>query len=258
MKKIVPITKEITFRTMIGEMTEVSLEHTLELIDTYTVEGNLLVNGRYKMTEASTIEEDFTEEIPVSIELDEKYDTKDVTVAIDDFYYEIINENVLRVHVDIAVDNLELKEETREVEEMEHLTLEEDQDEVDVKEVEKVPESEPIREAVTLPSLEEVPEVTMESAPIPVEVKEQVEKLEVPSNSNPNPPQQASMNSIFSAFDNTEETFSTYYVYLVQENDTVDSIIDKYKTTRECLQDYNDLDDIKVGSKLIIPCAKKE
>ena len=34
--------------------------------------------------------------------------------------------------------------------------------------------------------------------------------------------------------------------------------MDKYKVTRELLQNYNDLNDIKIGSKLIIPCANNE
>lgn len=237
MKKIIPITKEITFRTMIGEMTEVSLEHTLNLVDPHTVEGNLVVKGRYKMTEASTIEEDYSEEVPLSIEVDEKYDTKDLEVLIDDFYYEIINENILRIHVDVALDGLTLKEEEEEPLEV----LEEE-----------------VRSDVdSLPSLEEVPEVMVEEVEVvppaeevPVEVEEKVESVEVVP--------ELGVNSIFSALENTDETFSTYSVYLVQEGDTIDSILSKYNATKEDLQDYNNLDEIKIGSKLIIPGTLKD
>ncbi len=248
MKKTIPITKEINFRTMIGEMTEVSLEHTLALVEPYTIEGDLLVKGHYKMTEASTIEEEFEEKIPVSIALDEKYETDQVTVSVDDFYYEIINDNILRINIDLTVDGLELKEET--LEEEEPLVINEEEKEpviIDEEEKEEIRNSEP------LPALDEVPEVVVEDAiPIPVEVEENqvVEKVEN-KDLNETP---SSVNSIFSALQNTEETFSTYYVYIVQENDTIDLIMDKYKTTRECLQDYNNLDEIKVGSKIIIPC----
>ena len=67
-----------------------------------------------------------------------------------------------------------------------------------------------------------------------------------------------SVSSIFSSIASNEETFSTYYVYIVREADTVDTILDKYQITRELLQSYNDLDDIKIGSKLIIPCTNNE
>ena len=45
---------------------------------------------------------------------------------------------------------------------------------------------------------------------------------------------------------------------MVREADTIESILEKYQTTREKLQDYNDLTDVKVGSKLIIPCVNHE
>ena len=61
------------------------------------------------------------------------------------------------------------------------------------------------------------------------------------------------MNSIFESFANTEETYSTYSVYILRENETLDEVINKYKTTREELSEYNDLDNLRVGSKLIIP-----
>ena len=61
------------------------------------------------------------------------------------------------------------------------------------------------------------------------------------------------MDSIFEAFSNTEETYSTYSVYILRENQTIDEVLAKYNTNREVLSEYNDLDNLKVGSKLIIP-----
>ena len=59
--------------------------------------------------------------------------------------------------------------------------------------------------------------------------------------------------SIFSAFKDTEETFATYCVYIIREGDSLDAVINKYKTTRDTLAEYNDLSDIRIGTKLIIP-----
>ena len=40
-------------------------------------------------------------------------------------------------------------------------------------------------------------------------------------------------------------------------SDKLDEVITKYKTTREELSEYNDLDNLRVGSKLIIPSVVK-
>ena len=52
---------------------------------------------------------------------------------------------------------------------------------------------------------------------------------------------------------NTEEVYSSYSVYIVREGDTADSIINKYSIDKEKLQEYNDLKELKIGDKLIIP-----
>ena len=41
------------------------------------------------------------------------------------------------------------------------------------------------------------------------------------------------------------------------EGDTIDKIIEKYNITKEELEKYNDLGDIKIGDKLIIPANDK-
>ena len=42
-------------------------------------------------------------------------------------------------------------------------------------------------------------------------------------------------------------------MYIIRNGDNVDEIISKYKTTREILEEYNDMSNIKIGTKLIIP-----
>ena len=59
MKKRVIIDKQIQVPTMIGEITAISLEKELSFVDSNNVEGNLYVKGKYKLTEASRLEEDF-------------------------------------------------------------------------------------------------------------------------------------------------------------------------------------------------------
>lgn len=47
--------------------------------------------------------------------------------------------------------------------------------------------------------------------------------------------------------------FVTYKVYIFKEDDTLEKVLDKYKTNKEILEKYNSLDEIKVGDKIIIP-----
>lgn len=256
MKRTIPFTKTITFRTMIAEITNIEVSHTLALKEDYEIEGDILVDGAYKMTDASQIEEEFHYKLPFTIELDTKYDTKNMEIVIGDFYFEIINEEDLKINVEIDINGLEEKEEII----SSKISLD-DKEQVEELEVEK-------KELVRVSNLQ--------SNPIPMEINEIKEKLEFEINMNPldmlnkeieedikyedqqEKTLSTNVSSIFSSISSNEETFSTYHVYIVRESDTIESIIDKYKTTRDELQNYNDLNDIKVGSKLIIPCPVNE
>ena len=62
---------------------------------------------------------------------------------------------------------------------------------------------------------------------------------------------------LFSNLDSTE-TYTTYYVYIVKEEDTVDKILIKYGITKEELESYNDITEIKPGDKVIIPKTSEQ
>lgn len=64
--------------------------------------------------------------------------------------------------------------------------------------------------------------------------------------------------SLFSSFDSSNETYSTYSIYILRDGDIIENIINKYKTTREKLEEYNDLNDLRTGMKIIIPCVKQD
>ena len=59
-------------------------------------------------------------------------------------------------------------------------------------------------------------------------------------------------------FDNItgDEEYSTYKICIVREGDSLENIIMRYNITKELLELYNDLTDIKIGDKLIIPSVK--
>ena len=66
------------------------------------------------------------------------------------------------------------------------------------------------------------------------------------------------VSSIFDTFDKNTSTSSIYKVYMVREEDSLESILAKYKTTKEELEKYNNLKEMKKGDKLIIPAIESE
>ncbi len=278
MKKVVPFTKTISFRTMIAEITDIEVNHTLALNENHEVVGDILVDGKYKMTDASQIEEEFHYKLPFTIDIDERYNLDNLEIIISDFYFEIINEEDLKINVEIEMDGIEenklpkLEEKRNSLEEVsEVLDTEEDfvrnkEDDIlipveieEKKEKLEVPQDNPLHKLA-----EEIKkDILTEDIPL-VEVTKQEAKKEIKKETTgvkqekDNNTSSTNMSSIFSSLASSEETFSTYYVYMVRETDTIESIIDKYQTTKEELQNYNDLTNVKVGSKLIIPCASRE
>lgn len=107
MNKIIPFNKEIKFNDVIGEITSIALDDTLKFSDSYTITGELIVKGSHKYGD---ILEDFSYPLPTSIAVDKKYDTSKAKIMVDDFYYEIINEDTLKVKIDLILDDLFFKE----------------------------------------------------------------------------------------------------------------------------------------------------
>ena len=110
MKQIIPFNKDISFKTMIGEITAISLENTLKIEKDNSIKGDFIVSGSYKMTEASTIAEEFSYKIPVDIYIDQEYNLDNANIDIDDFNYSIVNDDTLDVKIDLLLDNISLNE----------------------------------------------------------------------------------------------------------------------------------------------------
>ena len=252
MKQIVTLEKEIAFKTMVGEISSISLEPDLSFINDSEIEGNLIISGTYKMTEASTIEEDFNYKVPVEIMLTTSLEEETRGVDINNFTYAIVNEEALQINVELIIEGLEKIEVEEESEEEDNSDVRETSDEEDNstrEEIEVLSTEESTKEE--LPSFEEVEELpSLESIDVKA-VKE--ESIEVEPTMKEDTNNKQVMDSIFSAFANTDETYSTYSVYILREDDNLEEVMAKYNTNREALSEYNDLDNLKVGAKLIIP-----
>lgn len=279
MKKLVPFTKEIEFKTMISKVTSISLEHTLRVEKDNLISGYFILEGTYKMTQASQIDEEFSYKIPVDIELDEKYDTSNITLDIDDFTYEVIDEEKMRLNITLCIDNIEEKEVVLPVEDViedfDTLELEDKNsgnreskndgvlDDLFLDTSKKVPlEFDSKKEIIEEESEQNNNDNTINNAES-VETSNELIYENNTSNNNTNndtnKPQMANNNvsSIFSSFKDNIETYKTYSVYIMKEEDTIDVVLQKYGVTKEELEEYNDMSDIKTGSKIIVPSSSK-
>ena len=191
------------------------------------------------MNEGSINRENFSFDLPFDITLDPRYDVKTVSSDIEDFYYDVINDNTLKVNIDLYVEaeylpESEIKEEAIEIsdddtrEEMKDDLQEDIINDGNNVDEDTILEVEPIK----IEKLDDIHEDKKEG-----ENREETIDLGM---------------DLFSNLDSTE-TYTTYYVYIVKEEDTVDKILIKYGITKEELESYNDITEIKPGDKVIIP-----
>lgn len=262
MKKIISFEKEIAFSSMIGEVTSIALDHTLNFTDSSSVKGNFVISGTYKMTEASTLEEKFSYEIPTEIDLSERLDLETCKISIDDFTYEVVNEDTLKCNIDVLVEGVEeVVLEEDDVEVLDDDERECDGDKKEDKEIE-IPIKEDIKDLNTDVERED-DDKTIEKEEVDdgksveevVTINKIDEKVKEEKEANDN--NSSDIGSLFASLDSAEETFTTYSVYIFRREDTLDKVLDKYKITREELCEYNDLDNLEIGSKLIIPSTNE-
>ena len=235
MKKIIPFKKEIVFKTNLAEVTSISLEHSLHVENDQLVTGSFEVSGEYKISDNSATTDVFSFELPFDIEMDDRYDLSGCSVDIHDFYYEIINNSILAVNIEVSVSNFKEKPliEEEEEEELQEVTRTITPLEADLVREETEPTSEGSEK------IEEPEEIFNKGRCVEEETPEDLPKERI--------------GTLFDSFDETKETYATYKVYIVREGDTLESILEKYSTTKEILEPYNQLSELQLGMKLIIP-----
>jgi len=241
MKKTVSFTKDLEFPMQIGEITQITLEDDLKFIDQNNIEGKFLIAGKYKMTEASRLEEDFSFNLPVEIAVAEKCDLDTCKISITDFNYEVVDEEVLRASIDVLIEGVEVIDE-------EEIDRECDDDDNKEKEI-------PTKEEMIEPDFEEkeknIDYIDIDDnkeVEVNVEKKDNPELIEIDSDTN----------SLFSNLNDDDDSFSTYSIYIMREGDTLEKVMEKYSVTKEKLEEYNDISTITLNSKIVIPSVKDE
>jgi hypothetical protein len=215
MNEIIPLNKDIIFKTRIGEISNISLEHDYK-IDNDMVIGSIDISGSYKMTEASVNYEDFIYTIPFSIALSKKIKEESLKIEIDDFKYKF-NRDILSVNIDLLLSCDELKEESFNMEEFLNREIEIEDNKID--------------DIIDISDNDNI--VNFDDININNNISE--------------------ISNITNNIINEEKKYYKYKVYIVRVNDTLDGICDKYNVSINDIKEYNDITNINVGDKIIIP-----
>lgn len=238
MKQIIPFVKDISLAPKIYEVTSIALEHNLKMENSDSVVGSFTVSGKYRINNISINEEVFEENIPFDITLDSKYDASKVTIDIDDFYYEIINDEFLRVHIDVLVDNLVYEKEK--VEKPAEIIKEEREE---ISTVINERNDDLMNDNVNLSDKKEDTLIRKEDAKTSKKDEERESDI---------------TNKIETGLFDKEEKYITYKVHIVRDTETIDEITAKYNVSKEELEKYNDLNNIVLGTKIIIPISNEQ
>ena len=225
MNLIIPFTKDIKFNTSIVEIVSISLEHDYTVNDSEIL-GNFIISGDYKSHEVSVNKEHFEYVLPFSVDLTTRIDRESVDFAIEDFTYEIKNNDTLEVRIEYSINALEEKQEEPKEEIIEEPLFERVEEDTTLEDM--------------LDSIDE--DVTRDDTEIKEETEEEKRGVS-----------EEDKKTIIDSINEADENFVTYHIHIMKETDTIESVCTKYNTTSNILSEYNDLSTVAVNDKLIIP-----
>lgn len=302
MKQVIPFSKEIVFKTNIGSITSISLEHE-EKIKEGEIVGDFIVFGDYKIHNDTTEKELFKYRLPFTALIPDNILQSTINIDVQDFTYDQINDNTLRVDIDFylegeeidpdelevdaeEIDRNELLDNELEKEESEIETLDEEpQNDVEFLDVDvsfdreidelinkskseeekiveestkevKTIEPEEIRGNVMMNEiLEEEPkmEVQIEEPKMEVKAETKTTTEEIEKNVEVETKTEVEQTNKDEKTTEIKEEYVTYHVHIVKAEETLENILKLYGTSIDDIKDYNDLTNIEIGQKIIIP-----
>lgn len=232
MKETIEFKKDCMLKTYASSISDITLSHDYKILED-TIEGYFDVAGSYKATISSVETEDFFYTIPFTIALSSLIDKDSINLSIHDFSYET-EKDVLHLKMVLDMEYTKLPEEVNneEIEETGENEMEEVNDVID----------DYINEKDLLSPKDFHDEVMLDKTTTIKETNNEITD-----------------NNMKTIFNNvTEKEYSKFKVYIMREEDTLDSILLKYNVKMDEITEYNDVENIHVGDKIIIPIIKNE
>lgn len=221
MKELVNFNGELEFRNNIFEISSISLESEYEVCPD-KISGVFLVSGSYRGHEISLNQETFNKKLPFEYSFKDKMIEDTVSLEVKDFTYEI-DQNKVSINIEYEIKG-------------EKMIFE------DEREFDKFLEDHEV----------EVVDLTDEQDD---EKKEIEEKIEEPVEEEKEEERKKTNDSeIIDTLKDGENTYITYHIHVCDESDTLEYLANKYKISIDIIKDYNSIDNISAGMKLIIPC----
>lgn len=230
MNQKIEFKKDCMLKTYVSSITDISLTHDYKILDD-TIEGYFDVTGSYKVTMSSIETESFMFTIPFTIALSSLIDKDTIDLKLSDFNYSVEKDVLhLKMFLDMDYQEIEIKEDIKDNEEIDNMI----NDLMDKESTTDIKSPSEFHNEVMLDNV--------------VDSKEEVSTKEKVSEKN--------FNTIFNEV--KESNFSKYKVYIMRSEDTLESILVKYNVTMDEIKEYNDIDNINIGSKIVIPYNKNE
>lgn len=230
MNQKIEFKKDCMLKTYVSSITDISLTHDYKILDD-TIEGYFDVTGSYKVTMSSVETESFMFTIPFTIALSSLIDKDTIDLKLSDFNYSVEKDVLhLKMFLDMDYQEIEIKEDIEDNEEIDNMI----NDLMDKESITNIKSPSEFHNEVMLDNV--------------IDSKEEVSTKEKVSEKN--------FNTIFNEV--KESNFSKYKVYIMRSEDTLESILVKYNVTMDEIKEYNDIDNINTGSKIVIPYNKNE
>lgn len=229
----IPFESEIPFKTNISEITKMSLEHDFNINDDVVL-GNFYVSGEYRTHEVSVNTEKFNFTLPFSVTYREDLIKDTLEFNIEDFSYEILDNNKLKVFIEYSLKG-EVKEEDL---------------------FERVDESKLESELAYIDEfLENGGEIKNNSKEENEEIKEDAkeEVKEDTTNKEEERLSESEEKTIMETIKASDDTFVTYHIHIVRESENIESICTMYNVSKNYLSEYNNIENITIGDKILIP-----
>ena len=254
------IEKELLFKNNIKDITSISLDSDYK-IEISSLVGNFIISGEYKIHEVSINREKFNFKIPFNIEIDKDIDKKTIKLEITNFVYDYKQDELI-VKIDYEIlgdresvllfDDEESLDEflnKREVEVID-TRLDEIKNTTERKSIDKIEEKEldtDIKNKIELNDSQN--NTRLDNNDNLEDLENKIDIIEPKEEER----EQINTNEIINSIDTNNDKFITYKVYKIHENETLESIVIKYHTTIDDLKEYNDLSNLNIGDKIIIP-----
>ena len=263
MKMNIPYEKEIVFNTKIADITSISLEYEAKVFDE-DIEGEFIISGDYKIHELSVNKEPFKYRIPFSVSLTDDIIRDSIKYDINNFTYEVIDEDTLKVNIEFGVDYEVVKEKIAKEENKElvkeAITFDnEDEEPSDTKERED-------KAAIELNNLLDDIELNNEITSNKIKDNTSIKDNEIADNNvevkvkntTENTTDNANKEVVLNNVSNALNTYVTYHIHILSDGEDINTIINKYKVNKELIDEYNSNLEWVMGEKVIIPELQDE